>query len=124
MDRHSFRQWLEDYGSSWGARDAEAFTQLFTPECCYYWTPFGEPKRGREEIAQAFKTATNTQIGIRFEYDILSVDECRGLAHWRCSFTRETTGRVVNLDGIIMIRSSQNGLCEDFREWWHSDEIR
>src|ERR1044072_9692359 len=100
MDQQQFQQWLDAYGKAWEDRDAGAFVRLFTPECLYYWTPFGEPKRGRAEIAKAFTDATNTQEEIRFGCEVLFADSAVGVAHWRCTFTRRLTGRVVKLDGM------------------------
>lgn len=120
--RDSFDTWVDRYGRAWEKRDAQSFSDLFTTDARYYWTPFEEPKLGREGIARAFEAATDNQQDIRFEYELLSVEAPVRLARWRCEFTRIGTGVRVHLDGILSVRMAENGLCQEFREWWHSDE--
>jgi hypothetical protein len=28
----------------------------------------------------------------------------------------------VKLDGILLVKLNDDGLCEEFREWWHKQE--
>ena len=123
MTQHEFDSWLKRYGAAWEAKDADAFTALFADDVRYYWTPFEEPKKGRDGVAAAFMSAVVNQRDIHFRYEILAVDEVRCVARWWCSFTRPATGHPVRLDGILMVKqAAADGRCEVFREWWHSDE--
>ncbi len=124
MDKTTFQQWLDAYGRAWETRDPEAVTALFTPDALYRWTPFGEPKRGREGIARAWKEATSRQGQIQFRYEILTVTGNRGIARWWCSLVRNPSKGKVQLDGIFLVTMATDKLCELFREWWHSDENR
>ena len=121
MNRRDFDRWLKAYGAAWEARDAEAFSVLFTDDVRYYWTPFGEPKTGRDGVAAAFSSAVANQRDIHFRYEILAVDAERCVARWQCSLSRPTTGHRVQLDGILMVEPAADGRCAMFREWWHSD---
>ncbi len=122
MNHQAFDQWLKTYGAAWEAKDADAFTALFSDDVQYYWTPFEEPKRGRGGVAAAFNGAVANQRDIHFRYEILAVDEARCVARWWCSLKRPATDQAVRLDGIMMVEPAADGLCEVFREWWHSDE--
>jgi ketosteroid isomerase-like protein len=122
MDQDQFEHWLQAYGTAWAGKDTDAFVHLFTADCLYFWTPFGEPKRGHYGIGRAFSEAVARQDGIRFGSEVLSVDETGGIAHWWCTFTRKGTGRVVTLDGVLSVKWA-DGACSEFREWWHSDEL-
>ena len=122
MTQHEFDRWLKTYGAAWEAKDAGAFTALFSEDVRYYWTPFEEPKKGRDGVAAAFSSAVANQRDIHFRYEILAVDEARCVARWWCSLTRPATGHRVQLDGILMVEPAADGLCRAFREWWHSDE--
>ena len=122
MTREAFAAWLDRYGRAWEARDPDAAADLFTADARYHWTPFGEPKRGRAEIAQAWGEATSRQRDVRFACEILGVDNGRGVAHWRTTLTRAHTGAAVTIDGVLTAELGADGLCTVFREWWHSSE--
>jgi hypothetical protein len=122
MTEDAFRQWLDAYGRSWETRDAQAAAKLFAAEAAYYWTPFSEPQSGRAEIAAAWHGAVTNQRDIHFEYEILAVDAARGIARWRSRFERLATGAHARLDGIAVCTFDREGLCTEFREWWHAEE--
>jgi len=115
-------EWLEKYKAAWEANDPEAAAVLFTDDAEYYWTPFEVPKRGRDEIAKAWADATSRQQNVHFSFDVLAVYDSSGIAHWHTSFLRMTTGKHVELDGIIIAEFNGERLCHVFREWWHSSE--
>jgi len=116
----AFKQWIDGYGAAWQAKDIDAFGDLFSNTARYYWTPFEKPKCGAEEIAGAFRAAVVTQENIQFEYSLLAWQDDTGFAHWVCRFNR--AGSAVEIDGILRGIFNENGLCEEFREWWHSTE--
>ena len=122
MDHTDFEIWLGKYGDAWEGRDATSVTELFTPDALYYWTPFEAPKRGRGGIHEAWHDAVTGQKDIEFSSEILATIGNRGIARWWCSLVRLMDQRAVKLDGIFQVDFSENGLCEEFREWWHSDE--
>lgn len=124
VDNAAFEQWLAAYGAAWEQRDGEAFAALFAPGCAYFWTPFEEPRRGRGDVAEAFSAATGTQEDIHFGYQSLGVLHDTGIAHWRTSLRRTTSGARVHIDGMLTAAFDDDGLCRTFREWWHSDERR
>ena len=122
INKEAFGRWLADYGAAWEGRDPEAVARLFTPDALYYWTPFEEPKRGRRGIAEAWGEATLGQEAIRFRSEILAVEGGRAWCRWWCDFTRLATGVQVKLDGIFQCDFTAEGLCYEFREWWHAKE--
>lgn len=116
-----FDGWLRRYGAAWETRDPEAAAALFSADARYHWTPFQEPKRGPEEIAAAWREATDRQRNVRFSHEILAVAGATGLARWHTRLER-STGRRVELDGVLLAEFGDDGLCRLFREWWHSSE--
>ena len=93
MDPIALTRWLERYGDAWERKDTDAFTDLFTADARYYWTPF-QRKIGREAIAEAFRGAVANQ---------------------------RATGKAVDLDGVLIVTYGPDGRCSEFREWWHGD---
>jgi ketosteroid isomerase-like protein len=124
LTEKKFENWLGDYGKAWEAMDAAAFGELFEEDAIYYWTPFGEPKRGREEISAAIDKAVKNQKDVDFGYRILYVQSQLGCAHWSCALTRKATGERVHIDGILVVQFKEGGKALSFREWWHTDEGR
>ncbi len=122
LSEQQFQSWLAAYGKAWEAIDAGAFTALFAENALYYWTPFDEPKKGKDGIAEAFSAAVATQRDIEFGARTLYVQAQLGAAHWSCAFTRIATGKRVHLDGIFVVQFVDAGKALSFREWWHSDE--
>lgn len=122
LDEGTFSEWLRRYGRAWEARDASRFSNLFSADALYYWTPFEAPKKGRDEIAGAFSKAVGRQRDIEFGARVLYVEARLGAAHWSCALTRVATGRRVHIDGVLVVQFDQGGLAVSFREWWHSDE--
>ena len=119
MDRAPFEGWLDAYKRAWQEKDPEAAADLFTAEATYQETPFEAPVRGREGIRDYWWDATRYQEGIEFSSEILAATETDGIAHWHCGFTKLTSGSVVELDGIFLVRLDADGKCTEFREWWH-----
>ena len=121
-NRDAFGSWLDALGHAWEAKDSRAFARLFAKDATYQVTPFREPMRGREAILGYVSEATRTQDQICFEHEVLSVDEDRGIAHWRVSFVLIPSQRRVELDGIFVVYFGASGHCRVFREWWHERE--
>jgi len=115
--------WLAAYGRAWEQKDTDAFVSLFTPDVRYHWTPFEEPRTGRGAVAEAFDTAVARQSDIRFDASILNQAGRTGIVHWRCSLTRTGGEYRVRFDGIFVVELTDEGLCQVFREWWHTDEL-
>ncbi len=120
MDRESFENWLDAYGKAWESRDPQAAARLFTDDAPYYETPFDEPARAREGISEYWAGATGSQRDVSFSSEVLAVTEDRGIARWKVDFTRISSDAPVKLDGIFLVEMNSDGLCTEFREWWHS----
>ena len=123
MSPAAITKWFESYGRAWEARDPIAFSELFSAEAWYYWGPFREPQRGRVEIESAVRTAFSGQSDVRFNFRLLSGATAPYVAHWMCKFIRVASGRLITIDGIFVLQFDAHGHCEEFREWWHSDEL-
>ncbi len=118
MDR--FTLWLDRYAAAWTLGDADAVAELFAPAARYQDSPFNEPLEGREAIHDYWARAVrHSKRDVAYEAQVLAVGEDVGLAHWRGEFTSEPLEHRVQLDGILAATLDDDGLCTDFREWWH-----
>jgi hypothetical protein len=50
------------------------------------------------------------------------VTEHEGIARWRANFRRVPSKARVKLDGVFLVKLGTDGLCTEFREWWHKQE--
>ena len=123
MSPEALNGWLESYRQAWQRKDPVAFSELFSANAAYYWGPFRQPQRGRQAIASAVRAAFSGQSEVQFTFGILAGSVAPFVAHWTCEFTRISSGRRVLVDGIFVLRFDDQGQCEEFREWWHSDEF-
>lgn len=115
----AFSRWLAAYGRAWSQRDPDAMTALFASGATYREDPFGAATRGRDAIRADWVDIAKHQQDIHFNYEILSANQQRGIAHWTASFVRRPSKEVVQLDGILMATFNTAGQCTEFREWWH-----
>jgi ketosteroid isomerase-like protein len=118
-----FNKWLTNYGQAWEAGDAPRAAGLFTEEAIYRVTPFDKPLEGRKAIQSYWQAGPGSgHKDVEFSYRIISVRGDEGIAHWQASFRKENSNIPVNLDGILIAKFEDSGLCTDFEEWWHRKE--
>jgi hypothetical protein len=115
MDEAKFRDWVDRYFSAWRTNDPEAVAALFAQDARYYVSPFREPKRGRDEIVNAWVEG-GVQPDLHIQYEPLAVTDMMGLAHWTVSFAEN--GAIWERDGILLIEFDDEGCCAVHREWF------
>lgn len=122
LSTQRFESWLDAYGAAWKARDAKRFGALFADNAIYYWTPFGEPKKGRDAIIAAFTKAVGGERDIEFGARVLYTSSELGAAHWSGALTQVRGGRRTHLDGIFVVVFNEAGKAISLRQWHHQDE--
>lgn len=119
LTHSQFGEWLEQYGRASAANDPQASAELFTQDAEYYETPFDPPLIGREAIYRYWERGAQTLKDKDSAYEVLAVQDGRGLARWRAQFTVSQTGRRMALDCAFLVEFDETGRCRVFREWWH-----
>ena len=124
MKSADFHHWLERYGKAWIHGKPRAAIRLFSENAAYYEEPFHAPMVGREAIQKYWtEGAKEGQQDITFDFQIISLNNSSGYAHWQATFRRVSTHTQVALDGILLAKFNRNGECTEFREWWHRQEL-
>lgn len=116
----SFTAWLSRFGDGWEAVDADALAATFGPVASLQPAPFGEVLRGRQPIADYWRTELADVRDVHFSAQVLGAGDTYGIAHWRVAFTRAAEQRV--RDGILLAALDARGRCTSLRLWWHEDE--
>lgn len=111
--------WLKGYEEAWETLDADKAALLFTEDATYQEDPYKVPYQGRESIHQYWTTVTADQKDVDFTFEVLSAMGSMGIAHWHSEFIQPSTGSTIILDGIFILEFSQEGLCQNLKEWWH-----
>lgn len=126
MSFDRFEDWLNRYKNAWESRDPEAAVAIFTEDATYQEDPFDEPMRGAEEILAYWKENTDVQEDVEFSFEIIAANGDTAVNHWHVIFNSTARsgsdvnlGGAVEIDGIFKFRLNDEGLCTQFREWWH-----
>jgi hypothetical protein len=114
------QRWLDAYKSAWEARSPEQAAALFAADTEYYETPFAEPFRGRDGVADYWRRVTAGQRDIVFTSRIVGVSGNIGVAQWSATFTALASGAAVALDGVFVLEFDADKRCGVLREWWHA----
>lgn len=137
MDIETF---MQTYKKAWETSDENLLCTLFAEDGAYHNTPFST-QRGHAAIRQYWQR-TKLQDDILVSYEILQRHAGGGIAHWHTTYqvTSEemfamwaaSTGTNalarapgdplprLALDGVAVVEFGDDGLCRDFRLWWHS----
>ncbi|HUP60400.1 MAG TPA: nuclear transport factor 2 family protein [Thermoanaerobaculia bacterium] len=107
--------WAERYFSAWKTNDAAEVESLFSENAVYFYGPFRPPARGREEIVRRWTQAAK-QTNVQSEYELVAVDGDTAVIRWNVSF--DQSGSHIILDGVLIVRFDERGLCREHREWY------
>lgn len=115
-----FRWWMEAYGRASEQNDPRASADLFTQDACYYESPFDDPIEGRNAIYEYWLHGAQTLKEKETAFEILAVRGNLGIARWQAKFTPIESNKRITLDCLFVVEFVESGLCQTFREWWHS----
>lgn len=118
IDEQALMDWLSRYEHAWESRDPEAASRIFTEDALYYETPYAEPFRGRQGIADYWAGVTADQRDVDFTSEVIAVADDVSVAHWNAKLTMASTGERAELDGIFLLRFGEDGLVSELKEWW------
>jgi len=112
------QQWVNAYAQAWRDRDADAAANLFTDDCLYRDHPLQEAHRGAEGVRAYWANVTSTQdrVDVRMGRPIESPDERRAAVEFWVRMLNG--GAEVTLIGILFLRFTEDGRCEELRETW------
>ena len=110
--------WVEAYAQAWRDRDADAAAALFTDDSVYRDHPLQQEHRGADGVRSywANVTATQDRVDVRMGRPVESDDGRRAAVEFWVRML--SGGAEVTLVGILFLRFSEDGRCEELRETW------
>jgi hypothetical protein len=111
--------WLGNYVSAWKSYDPQAIGDLFSQDAAYYYTPYGEPLRGRDAIIADWLKNPDAPGTYDGQYHPIAVEGNTAVANGR-SYYFEADGKTPKreFDNIFVLRFDDEGRCAEFREWF------
>lgn len=107
--------WADRYFRAWKSNDPELVASLFAQDAVYFYGPFREPARGRDEIVRRW-IGNAAQQNVISEHDVIAVSGDVAVVHWAVSF--DHAGGRTAMDGILTARFDASGVCREHREWY------
>jgi len=126
------KAWVESLLGVWQVVDtsesiengASTAAACFSEDVIYQETPFAKELTGREEIKHYWLDMLNSQQNVSYSYEIVSWHDAKLVLNWCVKYQDVDSKEIVKLNGISKGLFNEDGLCYDWREWWHkhSDE--
>ena len=103
--------WANRYFEAWKSNDPALVASLFTADAVYYYGPFREPARGREEIVRRW-VSNPPSNDVRSAHEVIAVNGDTAVIHWSVSFDGTA------MDGVLIVKLDDAGDCYEHREWY------
>lgn len=121
MTSEQFDNWLKCLKEAWITRNPQAVVDLCAENFVWYEIPFGKPLKTKQELLSEWQTVPTNQKDITVTYEIITVTEQFGIAHWNAKFTRLPSEEKAHLDGIYKVFLDENNLCTEFHQWYNTE---
>ena len=108
---------METYGRAWETRDPALVLEIFTEDATYQQDPFGAPMLGHAGIRRYWEEATRFHREVHFRWQPVSSTGNLHVVEWGAEFTREDSGRRIELRGVMFIELRGERISR-FREYW------
>lgn len=114
------QSWLDRYVDAWRSNDPAQIRALFAPDATYAYSPWDEPLRGPEAIADAWLENLDAPDAWEARYKPLAINGNLAVTRGRSRyFDTDRTQVRSEFDNIFVIRFDPDGrLATDFTEWY------
>jgi hypothetical protein len=122
MELEKLKNIMNKYGDAWENQNPSLLVSLFEEDGTYQVTPFEEPMQGHIVLKEYWREhPQQDQKNIKFSLGQCGVFGEMGYAEWVCTFGQVSSGKLVELKGIMII-TMPNDKIKSLREYWHSSE--
>lgn len=111
--------WLDRYVDAWRSNDPAQIRALFAEDATYRYSPWDEPIRGPEAIADAWLENPDAPDSWEARYESLAINGNLAVTRGRTRyFDTDRTAVRTEYDNIFVIRLDDLGRATDFTEWY------
>ncbi len=121
VDRVSVAAWVEGYERAWRTAGTDSLAGLFAEDASYRMSPYEEPVRGLEAIAELWE---RERVGPDEEFEmsseVVAVDGDTAVVRVEVAYGSGSEYR-----DLWLIRFDAEGRCREFEEWpfWPGQEM-
>ena len=103
-------EWAQRYFEAWKTNDGALVASLFSEDAVYFYGPFREPARGRDEIVRRWMGGVQEDVVTAFE--VVAVRDGTAVIHWNVAFAKQA------MAGVLIVQFDAAGQCREHREWY------
>jgi ketosteroid isomerase-like protein len=103
---------MSRYRAAWETNDPSDIGALFTEDALYFFEPFTEPARGREQIVSAWMRRKDEPGSSTFTWSPLSVTDDLAIIQGETIYASE------RYSNLWVIRFDASDRATEFTEWW------
>jgi ketosteroid isomerase-like protein len=113
LRRDAVESWLAAYERAWRTEGTEELAGLFAEDAAYRMSPYAEPARGLDAIAELWEREREG-AGEDFEigHELVAVDGDTAVVRVEVSYATGAEYR-----DLWVLRLGADGRCADFEEW-------
>jgi ketosteroid isomerase-like protein len=118
VHRDSVQVWLDNYVDAWRTYDAARIADLFSEDALYFFSPFGDPVRGRAAIVANWLEEPDAPNSWEASYSVVAVEGNVAVANGRTRYLRPDGSVEREFDNIFILEFDGDARCNRFREWY------
>jgi ketosteroid isomerase-like protein len=118
VDERSVAAWLDGYSHAWGTYDEAEIGELFSADAVYFYNPFDEPVRGREEIVASWLEDRDDPATYEGGYRPVLVAGDQAVARGYSRYLDVNGAVAEEYDNVFLLRFDADGRCAEYREWY------
>jgi len=115
--REHYGRLVTEFGRGWEKGLPGVMSEVFTPEGVFFPSPFDEPVRGRQAIAQYWREVPSDQAEISFRFGEVFVAGPWFATEFRCTYRRLKTGDWIEVSGAMFCEAAAEKISE-MRMYW------
>ena len=111
--RDEVDNWIAAYERAWRSAGTESLADLFAEDGSYRMSPYEEPARGLDQIADLWeRERAGPDEGFEMRHEVVAVEGDTAVVRVEVEYARGTEYR-----DLWVIRLDPEGRCRDFEEW-------